>query len=149
MTQSVELGFKSSRPNPQRMETLHERNAQAARSELEQLMRPELINRFDEIVTFQALTRPVVGKIFDNLVSELSTAVAAQERKLIITPSTKRFLIDQGFDEQYGARPLRRVIDQQVGDVIADALIDGSSKQGDTLEVDVKKGEVIVNVKSS
>ena len=128
---------------------LHERNAQAARSELEQLMRPELINRFDEIVTFQALTRPVVGKIFDNLVSELSTAVAAQERKLIITPSTKRFLIDQGFDEQYGARQLRRVIDQQVGDVIADALIDGSSKQGDTLEVDVKKGEVIVNVKSS
>lgn len=83
MTQEVELGFRSARETSQRIESLHERNAQAAKGELENLMRPELINRFDAIVTFHALTRPVVGKIFDNLVAELATAVAAQERKLV------------------------------------------------------------------
>lgn len=148
MTQEVELGFHSVRETSQRIESLHERNAQAAKSELENLMRPELINRFDAIVTFHALTRPVVGKIFDNLVSELATAVAEQERKLIVTSAAKRRLIKEGFSEQYGARPLRRVVEQQVGDAIADVLIDGSRKQGDTLEVAVQRGEVVVNVKT-
>ena len=148
MTQEVELGFRSARETSQRIESLHERNAQAAKGELENLMRPELINRFDAIVTFHALTRPVVGKIFDNLVAELATAVAAQERKLVVTPAAKRRLINEGFSEQYGARPLRRVIEQQVGDAIADVLIDGSSKQGDTLEIAVQRGEVVVNVKT-
>ena len=148
MTQEVELGFRSTRPNTQRIESLHERNAQAAKTELEQLMRPELINRFDAIVTFHALTRPVVGKIFDNLVSELAHEVAAQERKLIVTPTAKRRLIDEGFSEQYGARPLRRIVEQQVGDAVADVLIDGSSKQGDTLEVAVQQGKVVVHVKT-
>ena len=69
-------------------------------------------------------------------------------RKLVVTPAAKRRLINEGFSEQYGARPLRRVIEQQVGDAIADVLIDGSSKQGDTLEVAVQRGEVVVNVKT-
>ena len=149
MTQEVELGFRSSRPAPHRLESLHERNAQAALSELEQMMRPELINRFDAIVTFRALTRPVVGRIFDNLVGELAGSVASQERKLVVTSAAKRKLINQGFSEQYGARPLRRVVEQQVGDVIADVLIDGSSRQGDILEVAVQNGEVVVNVKTA
>lgn len=149
MTQEVELGFKSARPAPHRLDSLHERNAQAARSELEQMMRPELINRFDAIVTFRALTRPVVGKIFDNLIGELAKSVASQERKLVVTPVAKRKLIDQGFSEQYGARPLRRVVEQQVGDAIADVLIDNSSKQGDILEIAIQNGEVVVNVKTS
>ena len=112
-------------------------------------MRPELINRFDAIVTFRALTRPVVGRIFDNLVGELAGSVASQERKLIVTSAAKRKLINQGFSEQYGARPLRRVVEQQVGDAIADVLIDGSSRQGDILEVAVQNGEVVVNVKTA
>ena len=149
MTQEVELGFRSSRPAPHRLESLHERNAQAALSELEQMMRPELINRFDAIVTFRALTRPVVGRIFDNLVGELAGSVASQERKLVVTSAAKRKLINQGFSEQYGARPLRRVVEQQVGDAIADVLIDGSSRQGDILEVAVQNGEVVVNVKTA
>ena len=65
-----------------------------------------------------------------------------------MTPAAKRRLINEGFSEQYGARPLRRVIEQQVGDAIADVLIDGSSKQGDTLEIAVQRGEVVVNVKT-
>ena len=74
--------------------------------------------------------------------------MAAQERKLVVTPAAMRRLINEGFSEQYGARPLRRVIEQQVGDAIADVLIDGSSKQGDTLEIAVQRGEVVVNVKT-
>ncbi len=147
MTQEVQLGFHTVAANQKRLESLHQHNAQAARGELDKLMRPELINRFDAIVTFRALTRPAVGKIFDAMVAELAASVAKQERTLVVTAAAKRQLIGEGFSEKFGVRPLRRVVEQQIGDAVADELIGGHSQKGDILEVAMKRGEVTIHVK--
>lgn len=150
MVREAELGFQAKSAKAERhLSDIHERNSREARRELEQLMRPELINRFDGIHVFNALTRPVVGKIFNLMVNETAMAVADQERKLKIMPSAKRLLIDEGYDERYGVRPLRRVIEQQLVGAVADVLISGKSKPGDTLVAKSQRGEVVVDVQSA
>ena len=146
MVQEAELGFRATAVKPSKhMADLHDKNAREAKKELEKMMRPELINRFDAILTFRALTRPVVGKIFDVMVREVSSLVAEQSRTLKILPSAKRHLINEGYDERMGVRPLRRVIERQLVGAVADVLIDGSSQPGDILTVRAKKGEVVVD----
>ena len=144
------LGFQSaSASQEKKLDELHEQNVHEAKRQLEELMRPELINRFDDIVTFRALTRPAVSKIFDLLASEVKALVAGQGRQLHITAAAKRQLIDDGFDEFHGVRPLRRVIERQLVGAVADLLIDGASQPGDTLEVTVNKGELQVHAHGS
>ena len=78
MMREAELGFHQiGKEKNAKLDDAHEKNAREARKELESIMRPELINRFDGILTFRALTRPVVGKIFDSLVSEVRIAAAS------------------------------------------------------------------------
>ena len=150
MMRESSLGFQSaSASQEKKLDELHEQNAHEAKRQLEELMRPELINRFDDIVTFRALTRPAVSKIFDLLASEVKALVAGQGRQLHITAAAKRQLIDDGFDEFHGVRPLRRVIERQLVGAVADLLIDGASQPGDTLEVTVNKGELQVHAHGS
>lgn len=149
MTRESSLGFQSvNNKQEKQLDELHEQNSREARRQLERIMRPELINRFDDIVTFRALTRPVVSRIFDLLVNEVNSLVLAQGRRLQISAGAKRYLIDQGFDEFHGVRPLRRVIERQLVGAVADVLIEGSGKIGDILEVTVKKGELQINAKN-
>ena len=149
MTRESSLGFQSvNNKQEKQLDELHEQNSREAKRQLEGIMRPELINRFDDIVTFRALTRPVVSRIFDLLVNEVNSLVLAQGRRLQITAGAKRYLIDQGFDEFHGVRPLRRVIERQLVGAVADVLIEGSGKIGDILEVTVKKGELQINAKN-
>lgn len=148
MMREVELGFsQTGKTTSSRLDSEHEKNVRESQKELEKMMRPELINRFDSIVTFRALTRPVVGKIFDSLVAEVKMAVANQGMSLTIPAAVKRHLIDEGYDEHRGVRPLRRVIEQQLAGAVADVLIAGKAKAGDKLEAKIQKGEAVVNVK--
>lgn len=146
MVREQELGFQSVSSKPDRhMEEVHEKNAREARRELEDMMRPELLNRFDAILTFRALTRPVVGKIFDGIIEEVSALVSEQNRTLKVTPSAKKLLISEGYDEKLGVRPLRRVVERQLVGIVADSLIDGSTQPGDILTVKAKKGEIAID----
>lgn len=150
MVQESELGFQATATQPSKhMNEIHERNSREARRELESMMRPELLNRFDGILTFRALTRPVIGKIFDNMVSEVKSLVANQGRTLKIQPSVKRILIDEGYDEHLGVRPLRRVIEKHLTGAVADVLIEGVSQPGDVLIAKSKKGKVTIDVTRS
>ena len=111
MRKEASLGFHATtRADGKEIDTEHAKNAIAAREALERVMRPELINRFDAIVTFRALTKKEVGKIFDNLIAELRERIVRKGIQLVIKPSAKRLLIQKGYDEVYGARPLRRAI---------------------------------------
>lgn len=148
MMREVELGFsQTAKNNVAKLDSEHDKNVRESQKELEKMMRPELVNRFDAIVTFRALTQPVVSEIFDSLVGEVKMAVANQGMALKVPASVKRHLIDEGFDEHRGIRPLRRVIEQQLAGAVADALIAGSAQPGDSLEAKLQKGEVVVNVK--
>ncbi len=148
MVREAELGFQSTtKKQDQHVQDLHERNSKEARRELEDIMRPELLNRFDGIVTFRALTKRAVGRIFDLMASETIALVGAQGRSLRIMPSAKRLMTNEGYDERHGVRPLRRVIERQLVGAVADVLIDGDSQPGDILEARTKNGQVVIEVK--
>lgn len=144
MMKESELGFHSRSSHSRQLDSLHERNARLTREALEKYMRPELINRFDSIVTFRALTRAEVGKIFDLLIGELRQRLVRQGLALKITPGAKRYLIDKGYTVKYGARPLRRVIEDEVEHAIAEGVLANNYQKGDILEVGIKKGEIAI-----
>lgn len=145
MMKESSLGFHAvTRKDEQELDRVHDRNAKAAFEELQKMMRPELINRFDSIVTFRALTRKEVGKIFDNFIAELKHRLVRKGMALTVTPSAKKHLINEGYSEKYGARPLRRVIEDQLEHEIAAGVIDGTYHKGDILEARVKQGDILI-----
>lgn len=149
MMQDGELGFSSRATVQEKTEHRHERNARAAIRELEVLLRPELIGRFDDVIIFQPLSRSVVGKIFDNLINDVSKLVEKQGMSLVVTPPLKRWLIDQGFDEQRGVRVLRRTIQSQLTDLLSDVILSGKAVSGDTLRVRLDNKKVVIDVDHS
>ena len=143
MTRETALGFhNTTRKEQQALDQLHLRNVRAAQHELEKFMRPELINRLDGIVTFRALTRQEVGKIFDLLISELQERLVRQGIGLVVSPVAKRHLIDKGYSKTFGARPLRRAIEDELEHAIAEGIIAGIYQKGAILEARVEKGNL-------
>lgn len=150
MFRESELGFgPRSAKTDRRLADMHERNSREALRELEKFMRPELLSRFDNVMTFQPLTRSAVGKIFDNIVAEFEKGVIQQGFELKITPSVKRFIIREGYDEQRGARPLRREIERRLFGAVADVMVASGAQTRGLLEARMRSGEVVVNVTSA
>ena len=147
MVQDSELGFASSSQQKSSSQDRHERNSRAALRELEDFLRPELIGRFDGVITFKPLTRSVVRKIFDNLTADLIEAVKRRGMTLNITPPVKRWLIKQGFDEQRGVRVLRRTIQAELADPLSDVLLSNKAKPGNILETKIDNNKVVIDVK--
>ena len=112
---------------------------------LKKVMRPELINRLDNILVFHALTRKNVEKIFDNLIDELRKRLATKGVGLKIDDKAKDYLIREGYDPKNGARPLRRKIEDEVESLISEEIIAGSLKKGDipTLKLSGKKLKLV------
>ena len=142
MMKESELGFRSSRQNVKELEQVHARNAGYAREALEKFMRPELINRFDGIITFRALTRHEVGKIFDLHIAELRQRLVQKGLGLQVSPAAKKALIGKGYSATFGARPLRRVIEDELEHAIAEGVLADKYEKGAILEVGIHKGEI-------
>lgn len=148
MMKESSLGFHATtKADAAKLDQAHDENAAAAEKALSNIMRPELINRFDAIVTFRALVRGEVAKIFDNLISELQQRLIRKGIHLVIKPAAKRLLIDKGYSEKFGARPLRRAIQDHLEHKIADGILSGEYEKGSVLEVGTSKGEIAVNVR--
>jgi ATP-dependent Clp protease ATP-binding subunit ClpC len=147
MMKESSLGFRvESKKQETHLEEVHAENAAAALKELEKLMRPELINRFDAIVTFKALTPKQVSKIFDNLLAELQERLVHKGIHLVVAPSAKKLIIKEGYDEKFGARPLRRSMQDMLEHQIADGILSGEYEKGTVLKVTTAKGKLVVNV---
>lgn len=142
MMKESEIGFRSAKAHTAEGDAEHARNVTYAREALERFMRPELINRFDGIVTFRALNRTEVGKIFDLQVEELRKRLVRKGLGLRVRPAAKRHLIEKGYTVKYGARPLRRVIEDEVEHAIAEGLLASTYPKGAILEVYVAKGAI-------
>lgn len=146
MRRESNLGFGvQTKKDEDELEAVHTRNAESARAALEDFMRPELINRFDGIITFRALTRKEVSRIFDNLVADLRERLAKKGIALVVKPAAKRLLIDHGYDKFNGARPLRRVIEDELEHEIAEGVISGAFEKGAVVTATTKQGAVVVN----
>lgn len=147
MMKESALGFHATtRSDNKKLDELHEENAQAARDALSKRMRPELINRFDAIVTFRALTPKEVSKIFDNLINELQERLAKKGLHLVVKPTAKRHLIKQGYDEKFGARPLRRAIQNELEHQLAEGILDESYERGSVLTATARGGKLAITV---
>jgi ATP-dependent Clp protease ATP-binding subunit ClpC len=147
MMKESSLGFHATTASDsKRLDEVHDQNADAARHELSKRMRPELINRFDSIVTFRALTPKEVSKIFDNLIDELQDRLVQKGLRLVIKPTAKRYLIQKGYDEKFGARPLRRAIQDELEHQLAEGILDEIYERGSILTVTARGGKLGINV---
>ena len=146
MQRESSLGFGAkSAADKRELDEEHAINVQKAQDALKRIMRPELINRFDAIVTFKALTHKQVGTIFTNLVTELNERLVAKGVQLVVKPTAKRLIISKGYDEKYGARPLRRAIQDELEHAIADGLLSGEYDKGTILTATANRGKITIN----
>jgi ATP-dependent Clp protease ATP-binding subunit ClpB len=112
------------------------------RAELTNYFKPEFINRLDDIVRFNALTREQISKIVDLQLKQVTERVSERGVQLEITPAARELLGNMGYDPTYGARPLRRVIQKQLVDKLALALLEGRFHAGETVVADAAEGQI-------
>uniref|UniRef100_A0A942SZ02 AAA family ATPase n=1 Tax=Neobacillus citreus TaxID=2833578 RepID=A0A942SZ02_9BACI len=113
---------------------------EAVRELVQQAFRPEFVNRLDDIVVFQALTQEDLGQIVSLYVDRLARRLSDRRLELAVTPSARSWLAERGYDPVYGARPLRRLMQRQIDDRLARAILAGDVRDGDTVRVDVAPG---------
>ncbi len=119
----------------------YEKMKDTLKKELEEHFRPEFINRLDEVIVFRKLLHDDLVSIVDLEVAKLADRLRTKGLELELTQGAKDFLIDRGTDEKFGARPLRRAIEQYVEDALSEAILRNEYDNCDTVVVDVKKGK--------
>ena len=110
--------------------------------ELDRIFRPEFLNRIDEIILFRSLTKEDLRKIVDIQMRHLRLLLAERNVDLRMTDDARRYLSEVGYDPVYGARPLKRVIQRQVQDPLAFALLRGDFEEGDTVRLQASDGHI-------
>ena len=147
MYRESELGFTAkTKKDAKALEAEHAANEAASMKALRKLMRPELINRFDSIITFQALSEKDVSRIFNNMIEDLKKRLAQKSIGLQLTEATEKHLIEKGYDVKNGARPLRRTIEDELESLLADHILDGSLNKGDIAKIDCKGDELTLKI---
>jgi len=109
------------------------------------IFRPELINRFDAVVIFRPLTKDHLLKIAELLLSKSKENLAKKDIEFVITPQLKEKIVELGYDPTFGAREMRRVIQDKVENVLAEALLRGQIKRGDRVAIDAQEFKLIIN----
>jgi ATP-dependent Clp protease ATP-binding subunit ClpC len=143
MKRAVRIGFLPTKDEDSRDEH-HEVIRSKAMEGLKRMFRPEFINRIDQIVVFHALGRPELYKIVDLLLDQVRSRLSEQKIELVISDEVRDLLLREGFDEEFGARPLRRTIQTYVDDTLADALLNGVIMPGQVAHLVLYDGSVAV-----
>ena len=114
-------------------------------AEVRQKFRPEFLNRLDDIILFHRLQRSEMSKIVDIQMARLQKLLADRKIKIDLDDKARTWLANRGYDPAYGARPLKRVIQRHVQDPLAEQILSGRIKDGDTVRVGVRDGEIALN----
>ncbi len=114
-----------------------EQKLEAVHQEVRRAFKPEFVNRLDDIVVFSTLTAEDLGQIVEITVDRLQSRLADRRLDLAVTPAARLWLADNGYDPVYGARPLRRLMQKEIDDRLAKALLSGEIRDGDTVKVDL------------
>lgn len=147
MYRESELGFTAkTKKDAKALEAEHAANDAAGMKALRKLMRPELINRFDAIITFNALSEKDVSRIFNGMIEDLKKRLAQKSIGLQLTDAVEKHLIEKGYDIKNGARPLRRTIEDELESLLADRILDGSLNKGDIAKIDYKDDKLTLKV---
>mgnify|MGYP002741787488 FL=1 len=145
MQQESSLGFSAAAAGDDTA-PVHARAAREVRGQLAKVMRPELINRFDDIIVFKPLSFADVRAIFAVQLRELQQRLARQHVSISVSSSARDIIVRQGYSKKYGARELRRTLQQELEHPVAEALLSGELQAGGVLKVGAEKGKLTYRV---
>jgi len=143
LKRAIRIGFSPKKDEDARSEQ-HEVMRSKAMENLKRIFRPEFINRIDQVVVFHALSKTELYRIVDLMLDQVRFRLSEQGISLVVSDEARDFLLQEGFDEEYGARPLRRAIQTYVDDALADALLAGEIASGQTALLTVRDGTIAV-----
>ena len=133
------LGFTSETSE----EKEHEDMKSKVMEEVKRIFRPEFINRIDDIIVFHMLKKEQIGQIVDIMMRTVNNRIMEQMSLSVeLDDEAKAYIVDKGYDSKYGARPLRRTIQNEIEDVMAEKILEGSIKAGNKVLVTVKDGKL-------
>ena len=118
-------------------------------SQVKQHFRPEFINRLDEVLVFHQLSREHLSRVVRVQIGRLTKQLAEQEITLEVTPVALEQLAEEGYDAEYGARPLKRVIQRRIQNALADAILGGRVRRGSTASIDFVNGEFTIEAREA
>ena len=135
------LGFG----NKEDEEQDHKKMKDSVMEEVKRIFKPEFLNRIDETIVFRALNKEDMKQIVSIMVRELQTRCKEQLNiELSVTANAKTYIVDKAYDRKYGARPLKRKLQDEVEDVLAEEIVAGKIKVGDKVTVSVKKDAICI-----
>jgi ATP-dependent Clp protease ATP-binding subunit ClpC len=140
------LGFSGRKDEPKTEQEAYEDMRQKVMTEMERIFRPEFRNRLDGVMIFRALTKAQIKDITDIELKDILSRLTDHHIQLTITDAAKERLAEEGYDPDFGARPLRRILQRYIEDPLSEGLLAGQYIPNDTLEVDYKPGEMVINV---
>lgn len=123
---------------------LEDNDEEKVMNELKQTFRPEFINRIDEIVIFNSLSKTVVYDILNKLIKEIEERLSDKKLKLLITDKAKEYIINNAYNEQYGARPIKRFVSRNIENLLARKIIEDEIKYGSIITIDVENDNIIL-----
>jgi len=141
------IGFLAKADDAKAERQNYERMRDKVLDEVKRFFRPEFLNRIDATVVFHALTKEHILAIVDLMLNQVAKQLTEKSIKMEVTQAAREFLADKGFDPTFGARPLRRVIQNLVEDKLSEELLAGKISSGDTVVVDVDNGQIVVRSK--
>lgn len=138
------LGFATATNEKQN----HENMKSKVMDEVKRIFKPEFINRIDEIIVFHMLNKEQIAKIVDIMINTVNKRTLEQMKISIeLDDEAKKYIVEKGYDEKYGARPLRRTIQNEIEDNIAEKILEGKIKEGNKVKVSVKDGTLDFSLK--
>jgi len=126
----------------------YERMKNNVMDEIKRFFRPEFLNRIDGTIVFHALSKEHMQQIVDLMLQGVASGLLEKGVSMEVTDAAKNWLADKGYDPHFGARPLRRIIQDQVEDKLSDGILEGSLNPGDTAVIDMADDEIVLEVQS-
>jgi ATP-dependent Clp protease ATP-binding subunit ClpC len=137
------LGFQSADPK-----TSYEIMKDKVRQEIERAFNPEFLNRVDDTIVFHPLTKTEISEIVHILLADVRTRLAEEDITISLTDSAIQFLVDEGYDQKFGARPLRRAIQRFLEDPLSEMILQREFSNGDEIEVDANENGDGLNLRA-
>ncbi|MBO6015694.1 MAG: AAA family ATPase, partial [Lachnospiraceae bacterium] len=128
---------------------LSEQAQELVMSELRGSFRPEFLNRLDEIIMFKPLTKQNIGGIINLLLADINKRLADKDLAVELTDEAKEFIVENGYDPVYGARPLKRYMQKYVETLSAKLILSGKIGENDVILISVKDGELVAECKEA
>ena len=138
------LGFVQSENKNEEENKEYEQTKKEVMEALKKELRPEFINRIDEIIVFHKLTDEEIDKIIDIMLKEVINRLADQKIKIELEPEVKKLIASKGIDKNFGARPLRRTIQNVLEDRLAEEILDGNLKKNKLAKIGVKDDKIVI-----